>query len=319
MSSTRIEDRPFSSAEASSACPRRVFAVVNPKSGTAVAVAIRTSLLGCFEAGNTQLDLHEIAEGDDLKALVRDRVAQGVDLVIVAGGDGTVSCVADALAGSGTAMGIIPMGTANVLARELGIPVDLDGATKLLVSGHDLATIDVMKVGDRHYITQLGVGLDALMIRDTTTEHKKRFGKLAYLWTAFRGLAGMQPRRFTLVIDGREVKTHASQVIVANVGTLGQPPFRWGPDIRLDDGRLDVFVSKARHLGHYLRIAWHIMRSKHKTAPNVRYFKAERSVSIATRHPLPVQADGEIIGETPVTVEVARGAVTVIVPKVTPG
>ena len=221
--------------------------------------------------------------------------------MIAAGGDGTVSAVADALAGSGTPMGILPMGTANVLARELEIPLDVDAAARLLVDDHDVVAIDAMRVGGRHYLTQVGVGLDALMIRDTPTEQKRRFGKLAYLWSAAKHLVGFQPRRFTLEIDGKTIKRSASQVVVANVGTLGQPPFRWGPDIRVDDGTLDVFVSKARTLLHYLRLAWHVVTRQHKADPNVRYYQARRSVAIATRRPVPVQADGEVIGETPVT------------------
>ena len=296
-------------------CPGRVFAILNPKAGSAVGDAVRKALSGCMNGDGTRLELHEATEGVDLGALVRDRLAKGVDLVIAAGGDGTVSTVADALAGSGTPLGIIPMGTANVLARELNIPLELEAACRLLVSEHDVTTIDAMRVDGRHYVTQLGVGLDAMMIRDTSTEQKRRFGKAAYLWTAIRGLAGMQPRRFVLEVDGKTVRTHASQVILANVGMLGQPPFRYGPNIRLDDGKLDVCVSKARHIFHYIGMFWHVITSRHKADPNVRYFLAERSVSIAPKHPLPVQADGEIIGETPIRVDVVRGAIRVIVPK----
>ncbi len=297
-----------------SGCPGRVLAIMNPKAGAAAGDSIRRALSGCFAEDKCRLEVHETAEGEDLGAFIRDRLAKGVDLVVAVGGDGTVSSVADAMVGSGTPMGIVPMGTANVLARELKIPVDLDGAAGLLVAGHAHATIDAMRVGGRNYLTQVGVGLDALMIRDTSTEQKRRFGKAAYLWTALTRLAGHQPRTFTLEVDGRPIKSKASQVIVANVGTLGQPPFRWGPDIRLDDGKLDVCISKARTLIHYLGLAWHVVTRRHRADPNVRYDRAERSVSIATRHPVPVQADGEIIGETPVVVEVVPGALTVIVP-----
>lgn len=307
--------KPESESNEAESCPSRVVAVMNPKAGSAAGEAIRRALGECFRDGESRLEVYETRDGEDLGAVVRDRLAQGVGLVIAAGGDGTVSAVADALAGSGTSMGILPMGTANVLARELEIPLDVDAAARLLVADHGLATIDAMKVGARHYLTQVGVGLDALMIRDTPTEGKKRFGKLAYLWTAAKHLAGFQPRLFTLEVDGKPIRVRASEVIVANVGTLGQPPFRWGPNIRVDDGTLDVFVSKAKTVLHYLGLFWHVATRRHKADPNVRYFQARRSVSIATKHPLPVQADGEILGETPVRIEVAPGAVKVIVPK----
>jgi YegS/Rv2252/BmrU family lipid kinase len=296
-------------------CPAHVVAVMNPMAGSAVGDAIRAVLEGCFAHGESRLEVYETREGENLGDVVRDRLARGVELAIAVGGDGTVSAVADALAGSGTPMGILPRGTANVLARELGVPLDLYAAARLLVSDHDLATIDAMKVGGRHYLTQVGVGVDALMIRDTPTSQKKRFGKLAYLWSALKHLLGFQPRRFVIEVDGKPVQTRASEVIVANVGTLGQPPFRWGPDIRPDDGTLDVCVSKARTLLHYLALFWHVVTGRHKADPNVRYDKARRSVAIAAEHPLPVQADGEVIGETPVRIDVAPGAVHVIVPK----
>jgi diacylglycerol kinase (ATP) len=302
-------------AQAGAPSPGQVFVIMNPMAGTAAGEAIRAALASYFVEGQSRLEIHETGEGDDVGAVVRDRLAKGVDLVVAAGGDGTVSAVADALVGSGVPLGILPMGTANVLSRDLDIPLDVDLASRLLAGDHDLATIDAMKVGGRHYLTQIGVGLDALMIRDTSTEQKRRFGKAAYLWTAITRLAGHQPRRFFLEIDGRAIKTRASQVIVANVGTLGQPPFRWGPDIRLDDGVLDVCVSKAKTLFHYLALFWHVVRHKHKADPNVRYFRASKFAAIATARPQPVQADGELIGETPVRVEVVPGAVKVVVPR----
>ena len=307
--------KPDSETTSTAPCPRQVVAIMNPQAGSAAGEAIRRALGECFREGESSLEVYETRDGEDLRGVVRDRIGRGVDLVIAAGGDGTVSAVADALVGSGTPMGILPMGTANVLARELVIPLDVGDAARLLVGEHDHATIDAMKVGARHYLTQVGVGLDALMIRDTPTEQKKRFGKLAYLWSAAKHLVGFQPRRFSLEVDGKAIKTRASEVIVANVGTLGQPPFRWGPGIQVDDGTLNVCVSKARTILHYLGLFWHVATREHRADPNVRYYQARRSVAIATKHPLPVQADGEILGETPVRIEVVPGAVKVVVPR----
>ncbi len=311
----RPDTKPARDASPSDECPEQVVAILNPKAGSAAVDAIRRALEDCFAGGKSRLEIYETRDGDDLGAVVRHRLGCGVGLVIAAGGDGTVSAVADALVGSGTPLGILPMGTANVLARELDIPLDVDAAARLFVEDHDVVAIDAMRVGGRHYLTQVGVGLDALMIRDTSTDEKRRFGKVAYLWSAAKHLAGFQPRHFTLEIDGRTIHVRASQLVVANVGTLGQPPFRWGSDIRVDDGTLDVFVSKARTLLHYLALAWHVMTRRHRSDPNVRYYKARRSVAITTRRPVPVQADGEVIGETPVSIEVAPGAVRVIAPR----
>src|SRR5205807_1616439 len=157
---------------------------------------------------------------------------------------------------------------ANVLARELGIPVGLEPACRLLAGAHETKRIDAMRVGDRIFFTQIGVGVDALMIRDTKREHKRRFGRVAYLWMAFTRLIGFQPQRFLLEVDGQRSRRRASQVVLANVGTLGQSPFRWGPDIRPDDGRLDVCIVRARTALDYLRLAWNVMWGQHQRDRN---------------------------------------------------
>ena len=302
-------------AEAVTARARRVLVVLNPKSGSCTAEDVREALRRHFvREDDDACAVVEITGTEDLAGLARKAAREGRDMVIAAGGDGTVSAVADGLIGSKTPLGIIPLGTANVLARELGIPVDLEGACTLLAGPHAERAIDVMKVGHRHFFTQVGVGIDALMIRDTTTEHKRRFGRMAYLWTAATRLVGFQPRRFRLVVDDKETRTRASQVVVANVGTLGQPPFRWGPDIHLDDGRVEVCVVRARTAADYLRLAWHVLRHQHRLDRGVRYLEARRTVVIESSRPLPVQADGEVIGETPVEVAVVPGAVRVVVP-----
>jgi diacylglycerol kinase (ATP) len=294
---------------------RRVFVVLNPLSGGCTAEHVRRALDRYFacEAGACQV--REIADHqEDVAALVRGAVRAGAELVVAAGGDGTASAVADGLIGSKVPLGILPLGTANVLARELSVPLDLEAACALLAGEHAAKAIDAMRVGNRHFFTQLGVGLDALMIRDTPREHKKRFGRVAYLGTALVNLVGLQPRRFRLSVDGQYSRPRASQVVIANCGLLGQPPFRWGPDIRPDDGRLDVCVIRARTFFDYARLFWNFLRGQHRRDPKVRYLAAERAIAITTDRPFPIQADGEIIGETPVQVEVVPGAVRVLVP-----
>jgi YegS/Rv2252/BmrU family lipid kinase len=297
---------------------RHVFTVLNPVAGTCEAGRVRQALERHFPVDGIVCEIHEAGGDDRIAAMVEAAVARGCDLIVAAGGDGTVSAVAAGLVGEenggSVPLGIIPLGTANVLARELDIPIDLEHACQLLAGPHATTRVDAMRVGPACYFTQIGVGIDALMIRDTLREHKRRFGRVAYLWTAATRLLGFQPCRFTLMIDGWRQGARASQVVVANSGTLGQPPLRWGPDIRPDDGRLDVCIVRARNLFDYLKLSWYVLTSQHRQSPNVRYFTANRTVTIATRRPLPVQGDGEIIGETPVDIVVVPGAVAVIVP-----
>lgn len=307
---------------------RRAFVILNPAAGRGTVDAVRLALARAFspsgsddatgedEAEATRCKIHETTPDDVLADLVRAAVEQGgYDLIVAAGGDGTVSAVANGLVGMETPLAILPLGTGNVLARELGIPIDIDGACQLLVGAHAVIPIDAMQVGDQRYFTQVGVGIDALMIRDTRREAKRRFGRIAYVWTAFIRLLGFQPRLFTLACDGRPIRARASQVVVANSGILGQPPFRWGPNIRVDDGRIDVCIIRARTLWDYVKLAWFVVLGQHRRSPNIRNLTAEQRVTIATKRPLPVQADGEIIGETPIEVSVVPQALRVVVPQ----
>jgi diacylglycerol kinase family enzyme len=171
-----------------------------------------------------------------------------------------------------------------------------------------------MQVGDKYFVLQIGIGIDSLMIRDTDRQAKRRFGRAAYLWTAFTRLIGNQPERFTIVVDGQRSRPRASQVLIANGGVLGVPPLRWGPHIRPDDGRIDVCIISARTALDYLGLAWHTLTGQQHRDRNVRYLTAERSIVVSADHALPVQADGEIIGETPLQVQVVADALRVVVP-----
>jgi diacylglycerol kinase (ATP) len=298
------------------------FAVLNPRSGSCTIADVRRAIAELMSPSS--VEIHEVSDGDDVRAIVRSALERGCDPIIAAGGDGTVSAVADVLVGTEAHLVVFPLGTANVLARELGIPVELEGACRLgahhihqeMVAGreHAVSRIDVMRIEGHHYLTQVGVGIDSLMIRDTAVERKRRFGRLAYLMTALGQLVGFRARRFWITIDDATLELKATQVVVANTGMMGHNAFRWGLDIRADDGQLDVCIVRARSIVDYLGLFWHVLRGSHKKSANVHYEVARRSVVIKSKHPLPVQADGEILGETPVRIEVVPLALKVVVP-----
>ena len=263
----------------------RVFVVVNVNSGNSSPEAVRRVWKAHHGEAGGDYRIHEPGAGEDIRELVRGAVAQGFDTVVAAGGDGTVSAVANGLIGTEAHLGILPLGTANVLARELGIPLALEDACALLNRPNTTASIDAMKVKDTYYFTQIGIGVDAAMIRDTTVEHKRWLGNGAYIWTAATWFIGFQPHRFSIAADDRRARPRALQVVLANCGSLGTSGLRWGPDVRVDDGKVDVCILRAQTLLNFLSVGWSVVRGLHREDRNIQLLTARRVVAVHTDRP----------------------------------
>lgn len=291
-----------------------VFVVINPVAGNASAADIRRVLTRQFDNQHWIYEWYETTGDEHIPGIVRNAVRRGFTMVVAAGGDGTISSVSNGLIYNQVPLGILPVGTANVLAQELDIPQNLTQAAALLTGEHTIRVIDAMRVANRFFVQQIGVGIDALAIRDTSRKHKRIFGTLAYLWSGARNIAGFQPQHFTIVADGHYIRKWASQVIIANGSLMGTKFLRWGTDIHLDDKHVMVCIVSARTGLDYLELAWHFVRHQHGRSRGVHYVNAQHFVSVDADHGLPVQADGEIIRQTPVRVQIIPHAVEIIVP-----
>jgi diacylglycerol kinase (ATP) len=211
----------------------------------------------------------ETAVDDPGKGMARAAVEAGVDLVIAAGGDGTVRSVAAALRGTGVPLGLVPLGTGNLFARNLGIPVnDQADAIVLAFSGYDRAVdvivADVTRPDGRtesHVsLVMAGIGIDAAMIANTNPDLKKRLGWLAYVDAGLRSIPASKPFRVEHRLDaGRQHRSRVSSILVANLGYL-PGNIELIPDAEIDDGKLDVVVLQPRNaLGWLLiwrRVTW---------------------------------------------------------------
>jgi len=292
----------------------RAFVVLNPVAGSSDEDA-RGDIEGHLAAHGWECEVYETNGDEDVSALAHEAASRGFDLCVGAGGDGTVSAVAGGLVGTDVPLGILPAGTGNVLARELSIPTDIEDALALLTGDHATTALDMIRVGDKHYVLNVSVGIGSLSMRDTSHESKQRFGMLAYAVNTVRILLGYQPRRFTVTVDGREREIRASEVMVANSAAVGNPDVRLGSDVHLDDGRLDVCIVRARNLLDYLRVVWAVLLRRQNESRNVHCIPVNETVRIDTRRALPVNADGEIIGDTPVEATLKRSVVKVVVPR----
>lgn len=293
---------------------RKAFVIVNPVAGKHAGENLRESLVRHFTAAGIEYELHETREGDKPGEIVRGRLDEGFDFVVAAGGDGTVSAVIDGLVGSPVPLGIVPLGTGNMVARELGIPLEVDAALAFLAGATRTRKIDAMRIRERIYLLNASVGISADVVDGTSPGLKNRLGVFAYAWTAFVKLFGTKPRRLTVVVDGQALRVQAMEVAVMNCGMVSRIIYPKGPQIRLDDGHLDAWILSTRKL---LDVPRHVLGviARRPARPRAQFLNAERSVTIASPTPLSVQADGDMIGTTPVEVECLPGAFTVFVPE----
>ena len=240
------------------------------------------------------------------------------DAVFVLGGDGTAMEVATALDGVAEAppLGIFAAGTANVLARTLSIPLGPAAAAQALLVAEPVS-IDLGRVvGGASFAIGLGIGLDTAMISGATSAMKRRVGYLAYGWSALK--AGLKLERFTarITVDGVTIEVETSSVLVANFGTVLGGLLSFGEGVDHTDGVLDVCIYSPRHLLDAARILWRMVTGGVGEDRCVRIVSG-RHIIISTDRPRPMQADGEVIGTTPVEVRVAPRALRVLAPPVT--
>jgi len=295
-----------------------VFFVLNPAAGGANPEALSDAIRQRCESSEIRYEIHFTQEDENLKSVVQEAVNRGASLVVALGGDGTVSGVANGLVDEAVPLGIIPTGTGNVLAREFNIPLDPQEALEVIISSKNKRSIDLMQVGEDFYMLNIGVGVTSKTIRGTQRADKRRFGILAYLWEGLKHLMGSQPTRFLLKIDHRSVSTRASEIMITNSSLFGMEPFHWDTDIEPDDGKIDLCIVRARNLVDYVKVGWGMLPGQRDRRPNVKCLRFEKGLSLESTPSLPVQADGELIGSTPLELNVRPQVLRVLVPDASP-
>jgi YegS/Rv2252/BmrU family lipid kinase len=255
----------------------------------------------------------------DARRLAEYGVAEGVDVVAVFGGDGTTMQAAAALVGTEVALGVIPGGTGNLLAGNLRIPASPARAARALVAGRprpfDLGRME-RAGGAQYFAVACGAGYDARVMAATLSEHKRRWGMVAYAATTLRLIGGIRSATHVITIDGVEYDANAAMVLVANCGEVIPPFVKLGAGIRPDDGLLDVVVVRANSFGQSVRAVWDLLRDA-PTIEGIETFVGYargREIRVETEPVEPVQLDGEPGGETPFTVNVVPGAIRIMLP-----
>lgn len=255
---------------------------------------------------------------DDAEALSDTIVAHRdrVDMVVVGGGDGTVNAAARGLVETGLPLALIPLGTANDLARTLAIPEDLDGALAIVRAGRTRA-IDIGQVNDRHFFNVASIGLSVALARALTPDLKKRFGRLGYLVALLKILVRARPFRARIEAPDWRVRVRTLQIAVGN-GLYYGGGMEVAAGATIDNGTLDLYSLEVGSVWKLLLMAPAFRAGRHGTWKEVRTVEAT-GFTVSTRRPRPVNADGEIITYTPATFRILPKAVRVFAPPGAPG
>lgn len=285
--------------------------ILNPAAGQdepALKVFNRT-----FREAGYDWDVRITQQKGDGTRLAREAIQEGVDLIVVYGGDGSVMEVAAGMIGSDIPLGIVPGGTGNVISKALGIPADSSEACALIVAeGRTIRAVDVGMAGDVCFLERVGVGLEATVTQAADREAKDRYGIFAYIISTFQALTEPEIVRYHLTIDGEPKEVEGLSCVVANIGDLGVGNLALSQDVDISDGLLDIFVIRKADLVSLFSLAASVM-SGNENADKMPHFTG-REIDIVAKPKQAVQADGELIGDSPVHVKVLPQAIRVIVP-----
>ena len=288
--------------------PRRALLIVNGNSREGKAAQSKVidglRLLGIDPVHK------ECSSQEKLAALIADEGANA-EIIIVGGGDGTLNSAAAGVVKVKRPLGIIPLGTANDLARTLGIPSDVDSALRVIAAGKT-RSIDIGLANDQMYFNVASVGLSAELALALTTESKRRFGKLSYALAAARVLVRARPFRAEISSGGRKIRSLTLQVAVGNGRYYG------GGNVvektaKIDDETLRLYSLEFLQAWRIALMFRSFRSGEHGALKEVLMLRGDK-FEIRTRHPRPVNADGEIVTQTPAAFRVLPKALDVMVP-----
>ena len=302
-------------SQASAAPARRCAVIYNP---TKVSDQFRQLVTNRLERDSWADTLWlETSADDPGRGMTKEAVAAQVDLVIGAGGDGTVRVVADGLAGSGIPMGLVPAGTANLLARNLDLPLEEDAAVEIAFAGHT-RKIDLIKltVDDRppeHFAVIAGIGVDAMIMDETDPDLKDKIGSAAYVLAAAKAL-GRLPIRLTVQLDDhRPVRRRAMICAMANVGKLAGN-VTLIPEAVPDDGLLNLYVASPHRLRDWVKLGLRLITRRPQKDDQVDQHSG-KVVRVKIHGKDSYQLDGDVIGEgSSLTAEVQPDALMICIP-----
>ena len=321
--------------------------IYNPSGGQVVARRELDDVLAFLSRYGWSTTLRETGKPLQATELARHAVSSGAQVVIAAGGDGTINEVANGLVDTEAALGVLPMGTTNSWALQMGIPALnpllpgtqvakmiaaleervarplpanyyrklLLDAAQVLVDGRTVA-VDMGELSGRYFLMWAGIGFDAAIVQIIPLKEKKALGSWAYVLPAIESASRYSATDAWLDLDGKVIKVSTPFIVVSNIQLYGGM-IAIGARACVNDGKLDVCVFKGGGFLTFVQQAAKVLVHKHLEDPTVEYYQC-REIVIESAHPLPVHVDGEPLTETPVAIHTVPSSLKVIVPKTAP-
>lgn len=282
----------------------RVAIIANPRAGRNSGLAVAQAAARELSAGGWRVETRPTTCPGDATHLAREAAGEGYDLVLACGGDGTLSQVITGLLDTGVPTGILPAGTGNDFARNLGLPRAPLAAARAALTGHP-APVDLLEVNDGRLwaVNVAGAGFDAAVAERMNRRRRLTGGALAYLTAVVQELARHRPTEMRVEVDGEVWEGRALLCACANSESYGAG-MRIAPAARVDDGLLDVVVVQAMGRARFLWCLPRVFRGTHCALPEVLTWRA-REVRVETETPLPVLVDGDVQTATPLHIRIA--------------
>src|SRR6476660_10522614 len=250
----------------------------------------------------------------EAEALAQHAVRDGLARSVAAGGDGTVNQVANGIAGSNAALGLLPFGTVNVFAMELGLPLYNLKLCWDIINGENVRLIDLPSANGKYFVQLGGVGLDAQVVKETTLAFKRSLGPLSYLISAAH-IAARQPPK--LLIESADAPVQEGSFVLVGNGRLYGGPFPFFKQAVVDDGLLDVVLFKRLGFLEIIKYLHDVVFSSDIRVPEIEYFQT-RQLRVSSEQDVPVELDGELSGNCPVDFQMHEKALPVLSPPATP-
>ena len=280
--------------------------ILNPAAGGEQAERWRE----CIESIAYGCTLFTTSRSGEAETMARHAAEKGFKKIAAAGGDGTINEVVNGLAGSNAALGLLPLGTVNVFAIELGLPANNLEFCWEVIQGDNMRFVDLPSANGKYFVQLAGVGLDAQVVKETSLAFKRSLGPLSYLISAAQIAAREAPRLF---IESESASVDQASFVLVGNGRHYGGPFPFFKQAVLDDGLLDVVAFKRLGYRDIIKYLQDVVFSSDIRVPEVEYFQT-RNLRITSDQDVPVELDGELVGTCPVDFQIREKALRVLAP-----